>query len=189
MKNTTRISITGQYNSMSIRRKRLHNARFEKGSLCHPRATAVAACAGGFTLFELLLILFIISFFMALAMPSLSILGESGLKSDARRLAAIVRYLHDSSITAKESYSLTMDFGEKIVTYAGPDGERRESIKTVVSAEMMTQGSVSKDELTLFFRPTGGSEAFRILLADDNTSLVISFNPLSGRAKIVQNNT
>ncbi len=168
---------------------RMHNARLKTGKIRNLRPGDVTACSSGFTLFELLLMLFIISLFMSLAMPSLSVLGESRIKSDAKRLASIVRYLHDSSLTGKEIYSLTMDFEEKVVRYTGPEGERREALKTVVSAELMTKGFVSEGELTIYFRPTAGSEVFRILLDDDKTSYMISFNPLSGRAKITQNET
>ncbi|UCE78943.1 MAG: hypothetical protein JSV13_10660 [Nitrospiraceae bacterium] len=168
---------------------RMHNARLKTGKISNQRSGDVTVCSSGFTLFELLLILFIISLFISLAMPSLSVLGERRIKSDAKRLASIVRYLHDSSLTGKEIYSLTMDFEEKVLRYTGPEGEKRETFKTVVSAELMTKGFVSEGELTIYFRPTGGSEVFRILLDDDKTSYMISFNPFSGRAKITQNET
>ena len=138
----------------------------------------------GFTLFELLVVLFVVSLFMVIAIPSLSVLSDSRIKSDARRLVSIVRYLNDNAVVLKEVYLLQIDFDNSVIRYAGPDGEREEAIDTVVGAELMTKGFVSEGELSVYFIPTGSGEAFRIMLDDNKSSYVISFNPLSGRATI-----
>jgi hypothetical protein len=47
---------------------------------------------------------------MVIAIPSLSVLSDSRIKSDARRLVSIVRYLNDNAVSLKEVYVLQIDF-------------------------------------------------------------------------------
>ena len=139
---------------------------------------------GGFTILELLVVIFLVSLMAALALPSFSVIGESRIKSDAKKLASILRYLNDSAISSKEVFLLKVDFRERVLEYKGPEGKRAETIANISAVELQTRGMVSEGEVILFFNPTGASEAFSFILKDDKKTVTVSFNPLSGRVKI-----
>lgn len=139
---------------------------------------------GGFTILELLVVIFLVSLMTALALPSFSVIGESRMQSDAKKLASILRYLNDSAISSKEALMLKVDFREKLLKYKGPDGERVETIANISALELQTKGMVSEGEIILFFNPTGAAEAFSFILKDDEKTVTVSFEPLSGRVKI-----
>lgn len=141
----------------------------------------------GFTLVELLVVIFVISLVAALAMPSFSVIGEKRIKSDARKVSAIVRFLAESAVARKQTYALKIDFAERSIHYEGPDGQRSVIIKDITSVDMQTKGLISEGDLTVFFGPMGASEAFSIYLGDSEDTFTIAFNPLSGRVKILNN--
>lgn len=141
----------------------------------------------GFTLLELVVAIFIVALMLALAMPSLSDIGSSRIKTDARKTASIVRYLNDSGLTTKQSFFLKVDFREKTVRYSGPDGEKKERFGTLSAVDVESKGPVTDGELVLFFGPMGASEAFRFLFREEKKELYVVFNPLSGRVKITEN--
>src|SRR5208282_1143636 len=78
----------------------------------------------GFTLLELFAVVFIISLLTAVVLPSLYGLSDNKLKSDARKMASLLRYLNDSSISSKKTLSLKFDLQEGSILWQGPDGEK-----------------------------------------------------------------
>lgn len=142
----------------------------------------------GFTFFELALALFIISLALAIILPSFSGLGESRMTSDAKRIASILRYLNDSSIAIKDTFSVTFDFNNRMVSYQGPEGEKRERFETLSAVELPSKGSVREGELTLFFGPSGAMENITVHLTHDKSTLTVGLNYLSGRVKITEGN-
>ena len=150
------------------------------------RISGTGNCNKGFTLLELAVVIFLVSIMLALALPSFPVIGESRIKSDAKRLSSILRYLNDSAVSAKETFSLKADFREKTIMHKGPDGEKKETFDSISSVELQSKGRVSEGELIIFFGPTGTSEAFSFILRDNDKTMTVSFNPLSGRVKIIQ---
>lgn len=139
----------------------------------------------GFTLLELIVIIFILSLMTALSVPSFSAIGGNRIDSDTKKLASIVRHLNDRAITSKELSQLKVDLGQRLLTYKGPDGERQETMSTLSSINLQTRGELSEGEVIIFFNPTGETEAFSFILKDGEKVLTVSFNPLSGRVKII----
>jgi len=144
-------------------------------------------CDGGFTLLELLAVIFIISLFFALAVPSFTGLGTDGVKSDAKRIASILRYLNDNSISTKEVFEMKFRFSDKLVIYQGPEGEKTEKIEELRGVELPSHGMVREGEAVVFFGPAGASEALSVYLGEGKDALTVELNPLSGRVKIVRN--
>lgn len=138
----------------------------------------------GFTLLELIVVIFIVSLVFALSLPSFTEIGESRIKSDAKKLASVMRYLNDSAITTKESLFLKTGLKEKVIHYNGPDGERSERFDTISGLELQTKGMVSEGEVTIFFGPSGALESFRFHLREGTKSTVVALNALSGRVRI-----
>jgi general secretion pathway protein H len=140
----------------------------------------------GFTLLELIVVLFILSLVLAVSFPSLSGIGENRTNSDAKRLASIVRYLNDSAIATKNTLHMKIAFADRAVSYHGPDGDKSEKFDSLSAIELPTKGMVSEGEIIVFFSPLGASESFTMYLRDDKSEMQITFNALSGRVKITK---
>ncbi len=138
----------------------------------------------GFTLLELMVVVFVISIVLALVLPSFTGIGESRITSEAKRLASIVRYLNDSAISTKENLQMKINLGDRLINYGGPDGEKSERFDDLSSIELQTKGAISEGEVTVFFGPLGAQESFTIYLKGDNSGMEILFNSISGRVKI-----
>jgi general secretion pathway protein H len=142
------------------------------------------SCEYGFTLIELVVVLFIISLITAVLLPSFAGFGENKLKSEAREMASILRYMSDSAITRKEAYSLKFDLDRNIVSWNGPDGEKAKKFDDVTGVTSESKGMVSKGELIFFFDPLGARENLDVHMSRDNKDMIVSLNRLSGRVKI-----
>ncbi len=139
----------------------------------------------GLTLLELVLVIFIISISAAIVFPSFLVFETTKIKSDAKKIASILRCLNENAITTKETSSLKIDFKKKLLSYNSTEGKKEEIFETVRSAELQSQGMVFDGEVTLFFHPSGAAENINIHLSDNKSSLMVIFNHLSGRVKIV----
>lgn len=138
----------------------------------------------GFTLLELMVVLFVISIVLALVLPSFTSIGESKIASEAKRLGSIVRYLNDSAISTKEILQMKINLGDKLVSYSGPEGDKSEKFDDISAIELQSKGAVSEGEAAIFFGPLGAQESFTIYLKHDSSGMEISFNSVSGRVKI-----
>jgi general secretion pathway protein H len=138
----------------------------------------------GFTLIELVVVLFIISLITAVLLPSFTGFGENKLKSEAREMASILRYMNDSAITRKETYSLKFDLDRNIVSWNGPDGEKTKKFDDVTGVTSESKGMLSKGEVIFFFDPLGARENLDVHMSRDKKDMTVSLNRLSGRVKI-----
>ncbi|MFA4916623.1 MAG: prepilin-type N-terminal cleavage/methylation domain-containing protein [Syntrophales bacterium] len=139
----------------------------------------------GFSLLELIIVIFIVSLTFALSFPYITITEEEGLRSEARKITSILRYLNDSAISTKETYAIKIDFKAKELSYKGPDGERAEKFVNLVGIDLQTKGMVSDGKAVVFLGPTGSTEGFTMHLRSDKNTMAVIFNPLSGRVKIL----
>lgn len=67
----------------------------------------------GFTLMELVVVLVILSAVVALVVPRLPSMQEAGLRSSARQLAALLRYLDERAVATKQPYRLRVNLDEQ----------------------------------------------------------------------------
>ncbi|HXX80281.1 MAG TPA: prepilin-type N-terminal cleavage/methylation domain-containing protein [Thermodesulfovibrionales bacterium] len=142
---------------------------------------------GGFTLLELMVVIFIISVVLALALPTFTGMGENKLLSDAKRIASILRYLNDSALSTKESLTLRVDFKDKVIGYNGPEGEKSEQFDSLTGVELQSKGMITEGELFVFFSPLGAQENITMHLGDEDSSISVALNSMNGRVKIIQN--
>jgi general secretion pathway protein H len=140
----------------------------------------------GFTLLELIVVIFILSLVLAVSLPSLTGMGESRMKSDAKRLGSIVRYLNDSAVSTKNTLQMKIAFTDRVIHYTGPDGDKSEKFDFLSGIELPSKGMLSEGEVVVFFSPLGASESFTIHLKDDTSDMSIAFNSMSGRVKITK---
>ncbi|MDP2167878.1 MAG: prepilin-type N-terminal cleavage/methylation domain-containing protein [Thermodesulfovibrionales bacterium] len=140
--------------------------------------------ARGFTLLELIAVIFIISLLAAVAFPSFRGTGERKLRSDARNISSMLRYLNDSAVAAKETYSVKFDIGSGAVLWEGPEGKRTEKFKSIAALYLQSKGTVREGEVKVFAGPMGFQEHLKVHLRDGDNAMTVEFNPISGRTKI-----
>jgi general secretion pathway protein H len=141
----------------------------------------------GFTLLELIIVLFIISLVAAIVLPSFAGFGESKLKSESREMASILRYMNDSAVSRKETFLIKFDLDEGTVYWLGPEGERTKRFDDMTSVSTQSTGKVSNGEIKLFFGPFGIQENLSVYMSKGDKEMTVTLNHLSGRVKIVQN--
>jgi general secretion pathway protein H len=140
----------------------------------------------GFTLLELIVVIFTVSMLIAVILPSFPVLKEQRLRTDAGRVASMLRYLNDNAISTKQVCEMRINIKQGILNIKGPDGEKIEKITGLTGITLQSKGRVSDGEVIIPFSPTGGGEHFTIHLASSEASLDIVFNALSGRVKVTE---
>jgi type II secretion system protein H len=154
----------------------------EKGKMLISRAGI--SSKKGFTLLEIVVVLFIVSLVMAIVLPSFAGFGESKLKSEAREMASILRYMNDSAVSRKETFLIRFDLDKNMVTWQGPEGEKTKKFDDMTGVTTQSNGMVSKGELIVFFEPFGIQENLSVHMRRGKKGVVITINHLSGKVKI-----
>ena len=142
--------------------------------------------SSAFTLLELIVVIFIVSLVLAVSLPSFTGMGEGKVKSEAKRLASIVRYLNDSALSTKEALQMNITFDDKIIRYVGPDGVTSERFGSLSGIELSSKGMVSEGEIIYFFSPVGTSESFTAHLKEKESEMTVDFNGMNGKVKIAR---
>lgn len=140
-----------------------------------------------FTLLELIVVIFVLSLLVGLVIPAFYGTGSGGLRSDAGRMASLLRYLNDSAISRKETIPLKISLDNSVFTWKGSEGEKSEKFNALSVISTTSTGKVSKGEVTVFFGPAGLQENIDVTIRDGKQEMHVLFNPLSGRVKIIQN--
>jgi general secretion pathway protein H len=148
------------------------------------RASGYKNNNSGFTLLELIVVIFIISLLAAIVLPSFYQSGDSALKSQARKTASLLRYLNDGSIASKEAYTLEFDFTGGKMKWKGPDGEKSETLERITSVELPSKGEVKEGQILVFFGPLGIGETLTVHFRDGDYHMDVTLNRISGRVKI-----
>lgn len=157
-------------------------------------------CQSGFTLLELMVVIFIISMTAAIVLPRLPAPEATRLKSSARNLASGLRFLNDQAIITKKMYRLHLDLGEHSsrISELSPSGDElqpgdqfmgRRLIEEGIEIEDVTVprlGLVTEGEVTVPFGPGGLSDGMTIhLKAGDEHFTVIAY-PSGGKVKVLE---
>ena len=138
----------------------------------------------GFTLLEIIVVIFIISLALAIVFPSFIGIGESRIKSEAKRLASVIRYLNDTSISTKETVAMKFNFRDKALSYKAHDEEKAERFDSVSNIELQSKGLVSDGEVIIFFGLSGAQESFKFYLKDDKSAMEVTMNAMNGKVKV-----
>ena len=137
--------------------------------------------ARGFTLVELVLVLFIIAFVTGLALPAVGRgVDTLQLRADVAAFSAFLRYAREQAITKREAHEVRVDPAAHLLTLrvAGGDGargSRRLSPRIAIKPE-------TPAGLSITFSPRGVSSggSFRLVGADGR-GYRIFVDPLTGR--------
>lgn len=149
------------------------------------RISKIGICNNGFTLLELIVVIFIVSLMLAFSFPHFTVMGDGKMKSEARNVASILRYMNDSALATKETGTIKVDFSQKTLSYKGREEEKIENLMNLSGLYLQSRGTVSDGEVIIFFGPTGASESFTVYLKGEKSETAITFNCLSGRVKVL----
>jgi len=143
----------------------------------------------GFTLFELAVVIFIISLTTALVMPSFWDTGERALKSEARHIGGALRYVYDEAVGKKRTYAFKINLDETVWGFESLNESRTfHPGKDIIFKDVFipSHGEILGGEVTIEFGPLGPEEPFTIHLMKDEKEYTVIFNHLNGRAKIFE---
>lgn len=172
---------TGTYNRLKAKGLRLKATLFS----LPPSALGLKK---GFTLIELIVVIFIVSLFLAISVPSFTGIESNEIRAEAKMIASILRYLNDSSTNKKEELYLTVNFNDRTITYSAEEGDKKETVKYLRSLFLESKGDINIGEVKVIFTPFGAREFMRFNLRAGqeagSRSFTVELNPLSGRVKI-----
>ncbi|GBD96311.1 hypothetical protein BMS3Abin06_01196 [bacterium BMS3Abin06] len=144
----------------------------------------------GFTLIELVIVIFIISLVTALIMPKLWDTGERALKSEAKRIGNTLRYVYDEAAGKKRTYLLRIDLSADSWSFESEKELRKFKMKRGVMFKdivVPSFGEVSQGEVILKFGPMGPEEPVTVhLVNEDDMEYTVIFNHINGRVKIYE---
>jgi general secretion pathway protein H len=107
---------------------------------------AVRCNRAGFTLIEMVVIIVIISLVAVLALPLLPSTDASNLRSSARRLSTVIRYLGERSVTTKSAYRMQLDLTDNSVTVKKiVNGEETTPEDPFFSRKFLAEGVIIED--------------------------------------------
>lgn len=141
----------------------------------------------GFTLVEIIIVIFIISLTTALVMPNLWDRGERALKSDAKRIGSIFMHIYDEAAGKKKIYALKIDFNYDSLSYESEKESRSFRLKDNIRLKdviIPSLGEISIGEVIYQFGPMGPEEPITLHLIKDDSEYTVMFNHINGRAKI-----
>jgi general secretion pathway protein H len=141
----------------------------------------------GFTLLELIVVIFIISLSLMLIMPAFWISDESILKTEARHFSSTLRYIHDEAIGKKQPYLLLVNLDRNTWGFNSEKETRNFIVKKDIRIKdivIPSHGEISQGEITVVFGPLGPEEPIVLHLQKGEAEYTIIFNHINGRTKI-----
>ncbi len=137
----------------------------------------------GFTLTEIIVVIFILSIFASFVFPSFSLFTKKRT-DQATKLASIIGFLNDTAINRKKTYSLTIDFDGKYVIWQTPDGDKSMSAPSLDRCITEEKGEIREGRVVLLFGPQGLNSIFKAYFKDSDSSIGIDYNPYTRRVRI-----
>jgi general secretion pathway protein H len=157
-------------------------------------------CQRGFTLIEMVVVIVIISLVAVLVIPRLPSTDAANLRDSARRLAAVIRYLGDRSVTTKSSFRMRLDLTDNAVTVtkivngeeAAPDDPffTRKILAEGVAiedVEVSRLGKLGEGVVTMDFGVAGLGDVMVIhLKGGKETHFTVTALPYGGKVAVLE---
>jgi len=143
----------------------------------------------GFTLVELIVVIFIISMTAALIMPSLWDRGERALKKESRHISNTLRYIYDEAVGKKQTFNLKINLDKNVWSYKSKNESRNFELKDGVMFKdiiVPSIGDISFGEVIMAFGPLGPEEPIIVHLIKKELEYTVIFNHISGRSKVYE---
>lgn len=141
----------------------------------------------GFTLIELIIVIFIISLSSAIILPNLWDTGERSVKSEAKRLSSTLRYIYDEAVGKKMIYLMIINLDTDSWGFESENEARDFKLKDHVvfkDIAVPSLGEMTAGEITLKFGPLGPEEPVILHLQKNKADYTVIFNHINGRVKI-----
>lgn len=142
----------------------------------------------GFTLLELLVVLFIITTLALIAFPSL---WSEIVKDDNITMASTLRNLREDAIATKKEIFLIINFRERQFRIKGAkdmpkDGSRIIDMKDDETWEVFfpSRGTITEGEVIIAFTPSVQEEVIALYRTRNGKDTTIMLNNLSGEVEI-----
>jgi general secretion pathway protein H len=146
----------------------------------------------GFTLLELIVVIFIISLAVTLIMPSLWVSDEHALKTEARHFSGTLRYIYDEAIGKKQTYVLHFNLDDQTWGFKSHTEKRSFKIKEDVRISDLvvpSHGKVSQGEFIMEIGPLGPEEPLTLHIKRGEAEYTVTLNHMNGRTKIYKGYT
>jgi general secretion pathway protein H len=140
---------------------------------------------GGFTLFELLVVLVILSLMLVIIVPAFSTGSGTELKATARTLAAALRSTRNQAITHGLPLVFTLDVERRLFQMGGQ--QRVHRLPQGIDLSLYTAQSELLGEETgsIRFFPDGSSTGGRVTLSAKGRSYLVDVDWLTGKVSIL----
>ena len=142
----------------------------------------------GFTLLELLVVLFIITTVAFIAFPNV---WSEIAKDDKVTMASTLRNLREEAITTKKEILFTVDFKERQFRIKGAKGIPKDSSRIIDMNDDETwelfipsRGTMKEGEVIVAFTPSVQEELIALYLTKNGKDTTIMLNNLSGEVEI-----
>lgn len=143
----------------------------------------------GFTLLELVIVIFIISLITALIMPSFLDSPDKALRSEARHISNTMRYVYDEATVRKETYLFSIYPENGSWGFKGDKEAKTFKIRGDVKFKdvfIPSIGEFTRKEVRISFGPLGPDEPIVLHLTNNGKDFTIIFNNLNGRSRILE---
>ena len=142
----------------------------------------------GFTLLELLVVLFIITTVAFIAFPNF---WSEIAKDDKVTLAATLKKLREEAITTKKEILFTVDFRERQFRIKGAKGMPKDESRIIdMNADetwevfIPSRGTIKEGEVIVAFTPSVQEELIALYLTKNGKDTTIMLHNLSGEVEI-----
>jgi len=138
----------------------------------------------GFTLLEVILVVFLITIVTAAVLPSFSNILSKDISGDSKTVASIIRLLIDDSGATGTTLPMVVDLDGQIIHYIREGREEMKKVDTLYSIETPSYGMKENGEVKLEFQPSGFSEYMKVRLSNGERTMDVIYNPYTGRVMI-----
>jgi type II secretion system protein H len=139
---------------------------------------------GGFTLLELIVVLFLMTIILSLAGVFFSkALPSSKLDAAAREISATIREAKSLALTDGEKQTVTIDIDSKRYGIAGRGSKSLPGDVQVMAVDPLT-GEIRNGEYNITFQPYGGVQGGTVVLWNTKKTVSIKMDPVLGSTVI-----
>ncbi|MCK4911077.1 MAG: prepilin-type N-terminal cleavage/methylation domain-containing protein [Thermodesulfovibrionales bacterium] len=137
----------------------------------------------GFTLIEMLAVLFVLALVAAVIMPGFSSPRDT-LRKESGTLSSTIRSLYETTVSKKVSGRIEFDLDSRGVQWTAGSNNGSAVFSTLSGVELPTRGLVKEGRLIIFMSPSGNNEHMTVYLEHGGERMTVGFNPISGRTRV-----
>lgn len=157
---------------------------------------------GGFTLIELMVVVFLVGAFVLVAIPRIKTGTDINVKSASSNLTATIKYLYNEAVFKKNIYRLVFNVDDGVywietlnegeyVRSSDPYHKPRKLPSGVYFRDVVTERSVGRSSLDeeyefILFLPTGFVEpaAIHLMTDDEDRNYTLETKPYTGGTRV-----